>query len=164
MRVTKKLKFRPAQLRLHYRPPANAPVVDDALSSYEVFRSVWDRSLLSVQEQFYVLYLNHANELVSWRCLHTGTSTNMTIDIKLLLATALGCLAHNIVVAHNHPSGKLWPSKADLRLNENIRRRCYEHDIRLFDHLIISSTGYASFLEEGWMRDPVAEARLALKA
>lgn len=141
--------FRPAQLRLSFTPPLKQIKLSTPKDLYKAFRAIWDESLLPIQEQFYILYLNNANELLTWSCLHTGTSCNAQIDMKLLLGTAVGCVAQKIAIAHNHPSGKIHPSELDTRLTHRIADACYLHDIELMDHLVLSKSEYFSYAAVG---------------
>lgn len=72
------------------------------------------------------------------------------IDIRLVMATALGCLATTIIVCHNHPSGNLKPSSADEKITEQLVNAGKTLRISVLDHIIITSeNGYFSFAENG---------------
>lgn len=109
------------------------------------FTQVWDKDLLNLQEQVNALYLNSNNEVISWRCLNTGTCAETLFDIKLTLSCALICMASKIIIAHNHPSGKLQPSYNDITITNKLNQASALMDIQLEDHLIISRLGYYSF-------------------
>ncbi len=105
-----------------------------------------------MQEQAYILYLNTANEVISWRCLNTGTGNQSLFDVKLALACGLACLATRIIIAHNHPAGTLHASPADIRLTKNLQRAAELMDITVIDHIIIGGNGYYSFAEHSLLR------------
>lgn len=101
------------------------------------------------QELFMVLFFNRNNELIGEECLFTGGVASTIVDVKLVLHLALEYLASSIVVAHNHPSGNLRPSQADMTITQKLKQAASTMEIRLLDHLIISHRGYYSFHEEG---------------
>ena len=72
------------------------------------------------------------------------------VDIKILLSIALKIAASNIIIAHNHPSGNLKPSNADIELTNRIVKACSYFDVILLDHLIISpNQNFFSFKDDG---------------
>ncbi len=77
-----------------------------------------------------------------------GGISGTIADIKLIMSTALKCPS-GLILVHNHPSGQLFPSRADKRLTMNIENACNLLEIELLDHLIISSNGYYSFTDDG---------------
>lgn len=68
-----------------------------------------------------------------------------------LLQVALKTMVTSIIISHNHPTGVLKPSQADILLTEKIREAAKLLDIELLDHLIVSNEGYYSFAREGKM-------------
>lgn len=117
------------------------------MDSYNFFMKVWDRALINLQEQVYVLFLNGSNEIISWRCVNTGSSDATNFDIKFTLSCALNCMATNIIIAHNHPSGELRPSLSDYQATERLKKAAELLDMRLLDHLIIKTKGYYSLMD-----------------
>jgi len=79
-----------------------------------------------------------------------GSNCSTVVDIKLIFAVALAISACSIIVSHNHPSGNMRPSSADLDLTKKIKKAGEFLEIKLLDHLIVSeSDSYYSFLDEG---------------
>ena len=72
-------------------------------------------------------------------------------DPKVIFAAAIKSAASSIILAHNHPSGNLRPSSADISLTRKIKAGGELLDIAVSDHLIISREGYYSFADEGLM-------------
>jgi DNA repair protein RadC len=101
------------------------------------------------QESFVVLFFNRNNELIGEESLFLGGVASTIVDVKLVLHLALEYLASAIVVAHNHPSGNLRPSQADMTITQKLKKATSAIEIRLLDHIIISHRGYYSFHEEG---------------
>lgn len=112
-------------------------------------RSTFGADEIELQEQFVVLYLNQQNGIIGYYR-HSKGAINATVaDKRIVLGAALKCAAVGMVVAHNHPSGNLTPSKADEKLTQELRDAAKLMDIRLLDHLIITRRGHLSFAEEG---------------
>jgi hypothetical protein len=103
---------------------------------------------IEVQERFIVLFLNHAHKVTGYYHHATGSMTSVPVDVQLIAAAAVRCLARGVIVAHNHPSGTAMPSEADKRTTRSLKKALDLFDINLIDHLIITrSNGYYSFRE-----------------
>lgn len=103
-----------------------------------------------IREEFYTLYLNAANRLLSIERISHGGMTSTVVDCRLIFKKALSISGvTQIIIAHNHPSGNLSPSDADKRLTEKIKEGGKLLDIKLLDHLIIASNRFYSFADEG---------------
>ena len=81
----------------------------------------------------------------------SGGVTGTVADPKIIFVAALKANACSIIMSHNHPSGNVKPSKADEELTLKIKHAGQLLDIRLFDHIIVTSEGYFSFADEGLM-------------
>lgn len=103
------------------------------------------------QEAFYVLFLNRNNEVKSERMFFRGGVASTIIDPRLVYREAVHQLASGIILAHNHPSGNLTPSRADIESTKKLVAAGNLFDIHVLDHLIVSSTGYYSFLDNDLM-------------
>lgn len=104
---------------------------------------------IELKEYSYILFLNHALNPIGVYELSSGGLTSTIIDIRIVMATALKCQAVNIILSHNHPSGKLLASEADINITNRIKKACEYFDIHLRDHLILTSTDYYSFSDKG---------------
>jgi DNA repair protein RadC len=100
-------------------------------------------------EEFWVLYLNRANNVVYKECHSRGGMTGTVVDVRLILKTALDKAALNLMLVHNHPSGQLHPSPADKALTKKIQNAAQQLDLKVLDHLIIAQRQYFSFADEG---------------
>ena len=137
-----------AQIEISLKKKSKSKVfIDGSQSVYRIFRTMWDPELIRVQEQICALFLSRSNEVIGFRVLCTGNMKTAMIDINLLIVCALQCRANSVVIAHNHPSGALIPSKADIDLTWNVKAKLSSFDIDLLDHLIITDTEYYSFVE-----------------
>lgn len=103
------------------------------------------------KEVFAVVFLNHANAVIHFEIVSEGGISGTMIDIRIILKKALQYNATAIIICHNHPSGNLKPSKADIDITQKIQSAAQTMDIKLFDHIIVSDTGYFSFSDEGMM-------------
>jgi len=99
-------------------------------------------------EQFWVMALNRSNKIIGQTCISVGGISGTVADTRLILRYALDHLASGIILCHNHPSGNLNPSHADKKLTENIKKAADLMEIKLYDHIIISESGYYSFADE----------------
>ncbi len=100
-------------------------------------------------EEFWVLLLNRANKVIRKEKISTGGVAGTIVDNKIILKLAIEVLASGIVLAHNHPSGNLRPSQADVNLTKQIKQACGLLEVNLVDHLIVTDHGYYSFADEG---------------
>jgi len=98
-----------------------------------------------------VLYLNRGNNVIGIENHSVGGITGTVADVKLIVATALKCVASSIILAHNHPSKNLKPSKADKHLTKKVNEACKLFEIKLLDHLIVTTEGYYSFCDDDMM-------------
>ncbi|MCW3467911.1 RadC family protein [Chitinophaga nivalis] len=102
-------------------------------------------------ETFYVMFLNHANKVLHYRCVSHGGMTSTVVDPRLIFREALEVHATRLVLCHNHPSGNLRPSQADIRITHKIKEVGQLFDMEILDHIIVAETGYCSLAEEGML-------------
>ncbi|SNB23933.1 putative DNA repair protein [Flavobacterium psychrophilum] len=121
--------------------------ITTSYSAYEVLQSSWYSGRMELQEEFKVLLLNRANHVLGIYNLSKGGVSSTIVDLKLLFGVVLKANASSIVICHNHPSGKLAPSDADIEITNKIKEACKLLNIHFFDHIIISHLGYYSFAE-----------------
>jgi DNA repair protein RadC len=104
---------------------------------------------IELQEEFKVLLLNRNHQVLGIYPLSKGGVSGTVVDAKLVFSVALKCNASSIVMAHNHPSGNLKPSEADLKLTKKMKEIGTLMDTPVLDHLIIGENNYLSFADEG---------------
>jgi DNA repair protein RadC len=102
-------------------------------------------------EEFWLLMLNRANMVIKKELLSKGGVSGTVVDTKLIFKAAIENTCSSIIICHNHPSGNLKPSEADIRITKTIKEAGKLMEIPLLDHLIISDNGYYSFGDEGMM-------------
>ena len=116
---------------------------------YDILLNHWNHDHICLMEEFKILLLNRANRVLGIVNLSKGGFTGTVVDLRLLFAIALKAAAVQIVVAHNHPSGNLTPSKQDLEMTDRIKEAGKILEIKLIDHLIITVEQYYSFADNG---------------
>ncbi|HLC83743.1 MAG TPA: DNA repair protein RadC [Bacteroidia bacterium] len=102
-------------------------------------------------EEFWLLILNRANLVIKKELISRGGVSGTVVDTKIIFKAAVGHYASSIIICHNHPSGNLKPSEADIRITKNIKDAGKLMEIPLLDHLIITENGFYSFVDEGMM-------------
>lgn len=100
-------------------------------------------------EEFWVLFLNNSNKVLEKYQASKGGLTATLVDVRLLYKRALEVSTVGMIVCHNHPSGKLKPSSADIKITQKLKTAGQTLDISLLDHLIITEKEYFSFADEG---------------
>ena len=118
-------------------------------SSEDIFELMASRLEDLDHEEFWILLLNKANDVVGRWEISKGGVSGTVADIKIIFKLAVENLASSIIVCHNHPSGNLKPSKADISLTEKLKNAGQLMEIPVLDHLIISQKRYFSFADEG---------------
>lgn len=102
-------------------------------------------------EQFVVLFLNQRNKIIKYEVVSEGGITGTVVDIRLILKSALAHNAVGIILCHNHPSGNLKPSSADIQTTKKVKDAAEILELKIFDHIIVSNEGYYSFADEGML-------------
>lgn len=123
--------------------------VTNSKDSFEFLKKVFDRRTLQLQESFVVVYLNRANQILGYYKHSIGGITGTVADPRIIFATGVASASSGIILSHNHPSGNLTASQADIDLTRKIKEGGKLLDIQLLDHLIVTKTGYFSFADEG---------------
>lgn len=126
---------------------ANKIKINNSKDSYELLKSCWSLNTIELQEEFKVLLLNKNHQVLGIYPLSKGGVSGTIVDAKLVFSVAIKCNASSIVIAHNHPSGNLRPSEADLRLTKKLKEAGSYLDVLLLDHIIITKDNYHSFAD-----------------
>ena len=99
-------------------------------------------------EEFWILYLNRNNKVISTEKISQGGVDATVVDVKIIFKRALELLASSIILCHNHPSGNLEPSSHDISITENCKKAGDALGIRVLDHIIIAANNYKSFADD----------------
>ncbi len=139
-----------AEIKISYSTTSTSKIkITSVNKAFEVLLNSWDLDTIELQEEFKILLLNRANEVLGIYPLSKGGITGTVVDSRLIFAVALKCNATGILLCHNHPSGNLKPSDNDITLTRSIKKCADFLDITLIDHLIITKNGFYSFSNEG---------------
>ena len=102
-------------------------------------------------EEFCVIFLDAQNQIIEFETVQKGIVNQAVVYPRQVLESALRKKASAIILAHNHPSGHVRPSEADIRLTRTIQETARVLDILVHDHIIIGENRFFSFREEGLM-------------
>ncbi|WEK69614.1 MAG: JAB domain-containing protein [Candidatus Chryseobacterium colombiense] len=139
-----------SEIQVSYKPnKIVSSKITTSFDAVQIIRNFWNEETIQMQEEVKVILLNNSSYFLGIYNLSTGGITSSLVDIRLVLSVALKCLAPGIILVHNHPSGNLKPSSADLNIVKKLKESCKLMDITLFDSIIITKENYMSFADEG---------------
>lgn len=144
--------FRVSEIELIYRnhsPTTERPNISCSLDAYEILRQHWDYNKIELQEEFKIMLLNRSNLCLGIVEIGVGGTSSCIVEPKLVMAAAIKANATSIVLAHNHPSGNLKESEADILLTEKLVGCAKLFNMQIADHIIITARSYASFADKG---------------
>lgn len=123
--------------------------VHSSKDAADYMRQMFDEDTIEACESVVVVYLNRKNNSIGWFKVSQGGISGTVIDVRLVLATALKCLASGMIMCHNHPSGNTDPSESDQKITQKLKEAGATMDIQLLDHIILTPDGsYYSFADE----------------
>jgi DNA repair protein RadC len=123
--------------------------VTNSKDSYDFLKKVFDKNTIELQESFVVLYLNRANQILGYYKHSIGGIAGTVADPRIIFATGVASASSGIILSHNHPSGNLTASQADLDITRKLKEGGKLLEIQLLDHVIVTNTSYYSFADEG---------------
>ncbi|MBD3630520.1 DNA repair protein RadC [Cyclobacterium sp.] len=126
--------------------PEKKVKISSSTDAYDYFRPFL---MDEVVEYFYILLINRSNHVICHKLISQGGTSATIADPKLIFKHALDHLANAVILIHNHPSGNLKPSQADITLTKKLVTSGKTLEIPVLDHLIITDNGYYSFADEG---------------
>jgi DNA repair protein RadC len=139
-----------SEIQVSYSPNLLVDMsIKNSKKSFELMLNEWEQDKLQMQEEAKILLLNRNNNVLGIYSLAKGGLTSCVVDVRIILSIALKTLATGIILVHNHPSGNLKPSQADLDITKKLKQSCDLLDISFLDHLIITKDNYFSFADEG---------------
>ena len=122
--------------------------IDEPEKVFQILKNVISPARLDVKEFFYALYLTASNRLLGLAKIGEGSAKGVVINNIEIFQIAFELHASSIILAHNHPSGNLSVSQADLTATDKVKKVCKLLDMTLLDHLIITSEGFCSMANE----------------
>jgi DNA repair protein RadC len=129
--------------------PSERPIITTSRDSYAILLQIWSDTKINLLEEFKVLFLNNGNRVLGCYHLSTGGVTGTIADPRLIFTAALKVNACAVILSHNHPSGSLKPSRQDEEITLKMKHAGQFLDIKVLDHIIMSSEDYFSFADEG---------------
>ncbi len=100
-------------------------------------------------EEFWVLFLDRANNVVDRSKISQGGISGTVIDVRIILKQAIEKLASSIILVHNHPSRNISPSNADIEITRKSSEAAKLLDMKVLDHVIVAGNAFTSFADEG---------------
>lgn len=139
-----------AALELGRRRAGQSERVVQQISSSRAAYEVMKAKLEDLpHEEFWIMLLSRNNKVLDVQMIGRGGVSGTVADVRVILKNAIECLASGIILAHNHPSGNLAPSHADVTLTHKVKESAKLMDISVLDHIIITDTSYYSFADNG---------------
>lgn len=130
------------------QPVETLPKITSPEEAEEYLRTIWNDETLELREEFVVVLLNNQKKVLGWSCISQGGSTATIVDPVSVFQVALLGRANSLVLAHNHPSGNLNVSTADIHLTKRLDKAGKLLSIAIDDHIILTRSGYTSLKRE----------------
>ena len=123
--------------------------VIDSKNAADQLRKILPEDSIDVYESCVAVFFDQSNESVGWFLVSQGGINYSVVDVRMVMSAALGCLATGMIICHNHPSGSLKPSDADIKITKKLKDACGILDIKFLDHIILTEQSHYSFADEG---------------
>ncbi|MNT06370.1 hypothetical protein D3C72_1410330 [compost metagenome] len=138
------------EIKLSYSRKGNCErSISSSRDAVDIFRAHFDANQMDYRESFFALYLNQANKVLGIKKISECGISSTLVDVRIIMQAALLCNASGIIVSHNHPSGNLKPSSADIKMTAKIKDAAKTLDISLLDHVVLTSDSHFSFADDG---------------
>ena len=139
-----------AALEIGRRKAAQEIPEKEKITSVNDMYKIFSQYLSDLQtEEFWAIFLNQKNHVIYKTQISKGGISGTLVDVRVIFRIAIEHFATSVVVAHNHPTGNLNPSQADISITRRIKEAGDLLDIKLLDHLIIGENSFFSFSEQG---------------
>ena len=116
--------------------------------AYKVLLPTYKEGTICYKEYFKVLFLNQASQVLGYTLISEGGITETYADVRVILQAALLTNSVAIILAHNHPSSGMKPSRQDMEITKQVKDAAQLMRIKVLDHLILTDAGYYSFADE----------------
>ena len=141
-----------SEIEISYKnKSSNKEKIGNSKDTYKCFKSIWALNKIEHKEMMYAMYLNRQNLVLAILLISEGGLTGTICDPRIIFQGALKTNASSIILAHNHPSGNMKPSEADIHITNKIVAGGKLLDYEILDHLILSPEDgiYYSFADQG---------------
>ena len=126
------------------------PVIHNSEDTYRLLVDhVYSEGTIQYKEYLKLILLNNSSKVLGVSNISEGGINETSADIRIIMQAAILGNASSIILAHNHPSGSLKPSTVDNLLTERVKNAAKLFNITLLDHIIVTDSGYYSYLDEG---------------
>ena len=137
------------EVELSYKPKfKNIYKVGSSEDAYKYLLPQYKEGTICYKEYFKVLFLNQSSQVLGYTLISEGGITETCADVRVILQAALLTNSVAIILAHNHPSGNLKPSRQDMEITKQVKEAARLMRITVLDHLILTDTGNKNFDEE----------------
>jgi len=143
-----------AEVEVSYQPDfkiTDRPQINQSTKAYDLLKEHWPSNRIQLLEEFKIILLNTNNRVLGIADISKGGVSGTLIDPKIVFAIALKTNSSKLILSHNHPSGNLNPSNADIAITKKLKEGARLLDIEVCEHIIISNYGYYSFADECMM-------------
>lgn len=130
----------------HKLKPSNLPQIKCSKDVYDLVLPYWIEDI-DHRESFKVMFLSRSNRVLGISNMFTGGLAGVVVDVKVVFQTALKCNSSYLILCHNHPSGNLMASEADIHLTEKMKKAAKTLDMHVLDHIIFTSEGFYSIAD-----------------
>lgn len=141
------------EISIRYKERIPAPFwkqIKSSKDAAELMFQTWNKDTIAVHESFKIVLLNNSNKVKGVYQISQGGITGTLVDLRILFAVVLKTLSVGILLAHNHPSGKLEASQQDKDITKKIKLAAQLFDVKVLDHIIMAPNGeYFSFADQG---------------
>ena len=117
--------------------------------SIRVLKQIYDKGSINAYEEVKILFLDNSNKVIGIYSHSKGGITGTVVDVEMVCALALKCLAKGVIMSHNHPSGSLKFSEADIKTTRELKNALNLFKIALLDSIVITEFGFTSMTNEG---------------
>jgi len=141
-----------AEVKLSYKTTVKAsdrPQINTSLDVHRVLQANWNYEIIEFIEEFKIILLNRANRVLGIVPISVGGTAGTIADPKVIFVSALKMNAASVILLHNHPSGNLKPSHADIELTKKLRNAGQFLDLPVIEHIMLTKDAYFSFADEG---------------
>lgn len=138
-----------AEVKITYSakvPTADRIKVRCSQDADKALRLIWPS--FEHREYFYIILLNRSNQILGFSQISMGGISGTVTDVRIIFQTAIKANASGIILAHNHPSGNLSASEADIAITKKIKDAGKVLDISLLDHMIMTQDSYLSMADD----------------
>ena len=144
------INYTVGEVELSYKPKFKSlHKIVSSEDAYKYLLPTYKEGTIFYKEYFKVLFLNQANQVLGYTLISEGGITETSVDVRIILQAALLTNSVALVLAHNHPSGNLKPSRQDMEITKQVKEAAKLMRITVIDHLILRDAGYYSFSDEG---------------